>query len=139
MGCHLWGRTESDTTEVTQQQQHQEVWASQMALVVRNLTANPRDTRDMGSIPGSGRSPGGGNGNLLQYSCLENSMERGASQAPQVHGIAKDLDTTRDGACMHASRSIQARVVFISSEPSWDKISWVQKIALNHSSHRQKV
>ena len=78
MGCHLWGRTESDTTEVTQQQQHQEVWASQMALVVRNLTANPRDTRDMGLIPGSGRSPGGGNGNLLQYSCLENSMERGA-------------------------------------------------------------
>ena len=44
-------------------------------LVVRNLPAN---ARDMDSIPGSGRSPGGGNGNPLQYSCLENPMGRGA-------------------------------------------------------------
>ena len=39
--------------------------------MVKNLLASAGDTRDMGSIPGSGRSPGGGNGNLLQYSCLE--------------------------------------------------------------------
>ena len=52
--------------------------ASQVALVVKNPTANAGDTRDMGSIPGSGRSPGEGNGNPLQYSCLENSMGRGA-------------------------------------------------------------
>ena len=43
-----------------------------MALVVKILPANAGDMRDAGSIPGSGRSPGGGHGNLLQYSCLEN-------------------------------------------------------------------
>ena len=43
---------------------------------------------DQGSIPGSGRSPGEGNGNALQYSCLENSMDRGAWRAT-VHGVAK--------------------------------------------------
>ena len=46
-----------------------------MALAVKNLPSNKEDKRDLGSIPGSGRSPGGGNGNLLQYSCLENPME----------------------------------------------------------------
>ena len=45
--------------------------------VVKNLPANVGDTRDMGSIPESGRFPGVGNGNPLQYSCLENPMERG--------------------------------------------------------------
>ena len=45
---------------------------------VKNPSANAGDTRGMGSIPGSGRSPGGGNGNPLQYSCLENSMDREA-------------------------------------------------------------
>ena len=48
------------------------VWVSQVALVVKNLPANAGDIRDMGLIPGSGRSPGGGHGNPLQYSCLEN-------------------------------------------------------------------
>ena len=43
---------------------------------------------DLGSIPGLGKSPGGGHGNLLQYSCLENSMDRGAWRAT-VHGVAK--------------------------------------------------
>ena len=47
-----------------------------MVLVVKNLPANAGDTRDMGLIPGSGRSPGEGNGNPLQYSCLKNSMDR---------------------------------------------------------------
>ena len=45
---------------------------------VKNLPAKAGDIRDMGSIPGSGRSPGGGHGNPLQYSCLENPMDRGA-------------------------------------------------------------
>ena len=49
--------------------------ASQVALLVKSLPANERDRRDMGLIPGLGRSPGGGHGNLLQYSCLENLME----------------------------------------------------------------
>ena len=54
----------------------------------KKLSANAGDA---GSIPGLGRSPGGGNGNLLQYSCLGNSMDRGAWQAI-VHGLAKELD-----------------------------------------------
>ena len=62
--------------------------ASRMALVVKNLVANAGDARDMGLIPGSERSPGGGHGNPLQYSCLENPMNRGAWQAT-VHGVAK--------------------------------------------------
>ena len=49
--------------------------------MVKNLTANARDVRDLGSVPGSGRYPGVGNGNLLQYSCLGNPMDRGAWKA----------------------------------------------------------
>ena len=56
--------------------------------VVKNQPGNAGDIRDMGSIPGSGRSPGGGHGNPLQYSCLENPMNRGAWTAT-VHGITK--------------------------------------------------
>ena len=48
--------------------------ASQLMLVVKNLPANVGDTRDASSIPGSGRSPGGGHGNPLWYSCLENPV-----------------------------------------------------------------
>jgi len=49
--------------------------------VVKNLPVSARDVRDAGSIPGLGRSPGGGHGNPLQYSCLENPMDRGAWRA----------------------------------------------------------
>ena len=58
--------------------------------VVKNLPANTGDT---GSIPGLRRSPGEGNGNPLQYSCLGNSMVRGAWRAT-VHGVAKESDMT---------------------------------------------
>ena len=57
------------------------VWASQMAPVVKNSSANAGVIRGSGLIPGSGRSPGRGHGNPLQYSCLENPMDRGAWQA----------------------------------------------------------
>ena len=63
--------------------------ASQVALVVKNLPANAGDIRDAGSIPGSGRSPGEGHSNLLQYSCLENSMDRRAWRVT-VHRITKN-------------------------------------------------
>ena len=53
-------------------------WASQVALVVKNLPANAGDIRDWSSVPGLRRPPGGGHGNPLQYSCLKNPMDRGA-------------------------------------------------------------
>ena len=69
--------------------------ASQVALVVKNLPANAGDARGVGFIPESGRSPGVGNGNPLQYSCLENSMDRGAWQA-RVHGVTKSWTQLND-------------------------------------------
>ena len=63
-------------------------WISQGALVVKNLPANAGDIRDAGLTPGLGRSPGRGNGNPLEYSCLENHMDRGDCQAT-VHWVAK--------------------------------------------------
>ena len=60
--------------------------------MVKNLPANAGDIKDMGSIPGSGRSPGGGSGNPLQYSCLENPMDRGALRTI-VHKVTES-DTT---------------------------------------------
>ena len=59
-----------------------------MAQLVKSPPASAGDTRDVGSIPVSGTSPGEGNGNLLQHSCLENPMDRGAGWAT-VHGVAK--------------------------------------------------
>ena len=56
--------------------------------MVKKLLAKAGDIRDTGSIPGSGRSSGGGHGNPLQYSCLENPMDRGAWRAT-VHEVAK--------------------------------------------------
>ena len=56
--------------------------------MVKNLPANSGDVRHAGSIPGSGRSPGRGHGNSLQYSCLENPMDSGAWQAI-VHGLQR--------------------------------------------------
>ena len=59
--------------------QYSYTWgASHIALVVKNPSTNAGDVRVQGLIPGLGRSPGVGNGNLLQYSCLENSMDKGA-------------------------------------------------------------
>ena len=66
------------------------IGVSQVALVVRNPPANAGASRDRGLIPGSGRSPGVGNSNPLQYSCLENPTDRGDWQAT-VHGAAKSM------------------------------------------------
>ena len=62
--------------------------ASQVELVVKNPPGNAGEVRDVGLIPGSGRSTGGGNGNLVQYSCLENPMDRDAWQAV-VYSVTK--------------------------------------------------
>ena len=63
-------------------------WAFQVALVVKNPPGNAGNIRDTGLIPGLGRSPGAGNDNPLQYSCLENPLDRGAWQAA-VHKVTK--------------------------------------------------
>ena len=65
--------------------------------MVKNPPAKAGDVRDVGSIPGSGRSSGGGNSNPLQYSCLENPMDRGAWWAT-VHGVARLRQLSMD-AC----------------------------------------
>ena len=73
-----------------------------MVLVVKNLPANAGNIRDVGSIPGSGRSPGGGNGNPLQYSCQEKTMDRGGCLAT-VHGIAKGWTRLKQLSTQHKS------------------------------------
>ena len=88
--CHRWGHRE----ELSNLPWGEFIWylwrlkASQLALVVKNPPANAGDVREAGSILGSGRSPGGGYGNPVQCSCLENPMDRGAWRAI-VHGVAK--------------------------------------------------
>ena len=67
----------------------------------KNLPAKAGDARDAGSIPGSGKSPGEGNGNPLQYSCLGNPMDRGAWRAT-VHGVAKSWTQLIDQACTYS-------------------------------------
>ena len=79
-----------------------------MALVVKNLPANAGDIRDAGSIPGLGRSPGEGHSNPLQYSCLENPMDRGAWWA-MVHGVTKSR-TQLERLSMHAKNKGERRV-----------------------------
>ena len=62
--------------------------------MLKNLPASAGNTRDAGWIPGSERSPGEGNGSPLQYSCLNNSMDRGARWAT-IHGVAEELDRAK--------------------------------------------
>ena len=82
---------------------HKGLWAPQVALMVKNL---PAKTGDAGSIPGSGTSPGGGHGNPLQYSCLENPVDRGAWSAT-VHRVSKSR--TRLRRLSHAARIEQKK------------------------------
>ena len=81
------------------------ITASQVALVVKNLPAHAEDVRDVGLIPGSGRCPGEGNGNPLQYSSLENPMDRGAWQAT-VLAVTKSWTQLRDLMHTHFSNVI---------------------------------
>ena len=75
--------------------------ASQMALVVKDPPVSARDIRDLDLIPGSGKFPGGGNGNPLQYSCLGNLMDRGAWWAT-VHRVSKGQTQLKHLSCMHS-------------------------------------
>ena len=95
VGYSPWGGIESDTMSMHMRMcahthTHTQVrsWASQVALEVKNQSASAGEVRETGSIPQSGRSPGGHHGNPLQYSCLENPMDGEAWQA-MVHRVAK--------------------------------------------------
>ena len=77
--------------------------ASQVVLVVKNLPANAGDIRDVGLIPGLGRSPGGGYGTPLQYSCLENPMlESLGGHSPWGHKESDTTIATYHHACMQS-------------------------------------
>ena len=95
--------------------------ASQVALLVKNWPANTGDKRDDSSIPGSGRSPGGEHDNPLQYSCLENPMDRGSRWAV-VHGIAKSW-TWMKQLSMHAHTLLSiASMSFVLLSAYWNRI-----------------
>ena len=97
-------------------------WNFQVALVLKNLPADAGDIRDIGSIPGSGRSPGGGHGTPLQYSCLENPMDGGAWWL-QSMGSHRGRHEWSDLACTHANGQIHFQF----------KCSLLKDIFLNHS------
>ena len=91
MGLHRVGHDGSDLAAAAANCSFSLIYLfdSQMALEVKNLLANAGDIRDTSSIPGLGRSPGGGHGNPIQYSCLEYPMDRGAWKAT-VHRVKHD-------------------------------------------------
>ena len=84
--------------------------------VVKNAPANVGDARHLGSIPGLGRSPGGGNGNPLQYSCLKNSMDRGAWWAT-VQGVSKSCTWLNDQAHTHTHTHTPLSVLLYNVHP----------------------
>ena len=86
--CHAWTRSPVEYLPFLLMFHFLILGASQVALVVKNLFANTGDVRDAGSIPGLGRSPGEAHGNPLQYTCLENSTDRGVWWVI-VHRVAK--------------------------------------------------
>ena len=98
-------------------------WGFPGGSVVKNPAAN---ARDVGSIPGSGRSPGGGHGNPLQYSCLENPVDRGAWQAA-VHGAAKSqtrLERLNSSMC----------VCHVCARPPPFVSEWISDVLPSHGS-----
>ena len=94
---------------------HTYIWVSQVAIVVKNPPAKAGDTRDPSTIPWSGRSPGGGHGYPLQYSCLENPIDRGAWQAT-VNGVTQSRTqlktrSTQAYVCMYVSGLIKWKYI----------------------------
>ena len=109
--------------------------------MVKNLPANAGELGDVGSIPGSGRCPGGGNGNPLQYSCLQNPMDRGACWAT-VHSVAKSWTSLKrlgtyarlESACLLSSRSQVTNIVDLDSKSAQSK-SKTHAVNNNNSKH----
>ena len=86
--------------------------------MVKNSPANAGDTGDVGSVPGSGRSPEGGDGNLLQYSCLENPMDGGAWWAA-VHGVTKSRTRLSDFTFTFRFHALDKKMATHSSVLAW--------------------
>ena len=106
-------------------------WTFQVVQVVKNLPANAGDERDVHSITGSGRSPGEGLGNPLQYSCLEKPMDRGAWQTTVVYRVSKSWTWPRNLARTHTvflHLNIRTRKL---SQPPYPVVSWIFSIAVD--------
>ena len=102
-------------------------------LVVNSPPANADDAIDSGSIPGLGRSPGKGNGNPLQYFCLENSKGRGTWWAT-VDGVAKSQTQLSDWACIYTEATYETGPgpgTLCCSACSWTHLSWSGRIPGN--------
>ena len=107
-----------------------------MSLVVNNLPANTGDIRDTGSIPRSGRSPGEGHGNPLQYSSLENAMDRGAWQAT-VHGVAKSRTWLKQLSTHYRAEASQLFLHYPLGFPHLLRFSHIQSFHLVTSWNEQ--
>ena len=88
-----------------------------MALGLKNPPANAEDLRDVGSIPGPGRFPGGGHSNPLQYSCLENPMDRGAWQATSIKKKKKKKICGKNGKAKESGKQERALKWHAEIEP----------------------
>ena len=100
-----------------------DLWASQLVLVLKNPLAKAEDVRDSGSIPGSGRSPAGGHGNPLPYSCLQNPMDGVAWQAT-VHRNAES-DTTEEisnSTCIYLQAMYTNLIQFNGLNCDWETV-----------------
>ena len=124
LGCHSpWSHKELDMTGRMNSKKNLIARVSQVALVVKNPPANAGDLWDTGSIPGSRRSPWEGNGNQLQYSCLENAIDRGDWWAT-VHGVSKSrtglkqLSTHWELELQHQSLAFRKELVPLNLSPS---------------------
>ena len=104
-------------------------------LVVKNPPANAGDTGDMGSVPGSGRSPGGKNGSPLPYSCLESPMDRGAWRAA-VYSIAKSLTPLSDHTCAYW---ISGGLLLPSGGVWWLWLDWKADVRLEADERGARV
>ena len=110
-----------------------------MVLVVKNLPANAGDARDIGSIPGLGRSPGVENGKLLQYSCQDNPMDRGAWWVA-VHGVAKSRTRLSNFTFTFHFHALEKEMATHSSVLAWripgtGDPSWLPSMGSHRDGH----
>ena len=109
--------------------------------MVKNLPAKAGDAGDTGSIPGLGKSPGGGNGNPLQYPCLKNPMDGGAWQAA-IHGVAKSQTRLSDFPFTFHFHALEKEMATHSSVLTWRipgtrEPGWLPSMGSHRVGHNQ--